>query len=396
MKAIPQVSNRGASAPFIAMEVMREAAVLAAQGGAHGKRIIQLAVGQPSTGAPHLVREAAARALGKSRLGYTDSMGILKLREAIARHYDEHYGQSVSPDRIIVTSGSSGGFVLAFLACFEAGARVAIAEPCYPAYRNILKSLGLEVVGIPVGAETRWNLTPELIARAESRHGRISGVLVASPGNPTGTMLDAVHLAALAQACEAEGRWFISDEIYHGISYGMAETTALAHSPDALVINSFSKYYSMTGWRLGWLIAPPRMMVPLDRLAQNLFISPAALSQEAAIVAFDATEELDANVAVYAANRKLLLEELPKAGFDNFAPADGAFYLYTDISRFLRPGGNADSTEFCKRMLREIGVAVTPGHDFDTTRGGQTVRFSFSGATADMAEAAERIKAWLA
>ncbi len=395
MNSRPQVSSRGASAPFIAMEVMREAALLSMQGGAHGKRIIQLAVGQPSTGAPRLVREAAARALEKSRLGYTDSLGILKLRERIAKHYDEHYGQSVSPDRIIVTSGSSGGFVLAFLACFEAGARVAIAEPCYPAYRNILKSLGLEVVGIPVGPETRWNLTPDLIADAERRHGRIAGVLVASPGNPTGTMLDATHLAALTASCEAEGRWFISDEIYHRISYGMAEATALASSPDAIVINSFSKYYSMTGWRLGWLIAPHRMMVPLDRLAQNLFISPAALSQEAAIAAFDASEELDANVAVYAANRELLLAELPKAGFDTFAPADGAFYLYADISRFLRADGNADSTEFCKRMLREIGVALTPGYDFDTERGRQTVRFSFSGATADMAEAAERIKSWL-
>lgn len=390
----PKISARSDVAPFIAMDVMRQANAMERQGG-QKQCIIHLEVGQPSTPAPKLVREAAAHALVHERLGYTDALGLPKLRERIAAHYGARYGVDVAPDRVAITSGSSGGFVLAFLACFDPGARVAISEPGYPAYRNILTALGLVPVGVPVGPETRWVMTPELIEAAERQHGRIEGVLVASPANPTGTMLTPEALAELTASCEASGRWFISDEIYHGISFGMPEVTALASSADAIIANSFSKYYSMTGWRLGWLVVPERLVRPLERLAQSLFISPPAIAQEAAIAAFDAGEELDANVAIYAANRDLLLKALPDAGVDDFAPADGAFYLYANVAHLMAGGTNMDSVEFCRRMLHEAGVAATPGLDFDPHRGGQTLRFSFAGATDDMAEAATRLKHWL-
>lgn len=381
-------SKRSGVAPFIAMDVMRDATALERQ---EARRIIHLEVGQPSTQAPQIVREAAARALASDRLGYTDALGMPALRERIARYYADRHGLDLAPERVVVTPGSSGGFILAFLACFDPGARVAISEPGYPAYRNILLALGLEPVGIAVGAETRWSLTPELIEEAERRHGRIAGVLVASPANPTGTMLTPEALAALSQACARQGRWFISDEIYHGISFGAETATALASSDDALVVNSFSKYYCMTGWRLGWVVVPERLVRPIERLAQNLFIAPSSIAQAAGVVAFDATTELDANVAVYAANRKLLLDALPEAGLTRFAPADGAFYLYADVSTLTN-----DSADFCHRMLHQAGVAATPGLDFDPLNGATTVRFSFAGATADMEEAVARLKRWLA
>jgi aspartate/methionine/tyrosine aminotransferase len=393
-KSRPIISNRSDVSAFIAMDVMREAGEME-RDPKIAQRILHLEVGQPSTPAPRLVLEAAAQALQHERLGYTDALGLPKLRERIARHYRERYGADIAAERVIVTSGSSGGFILAFLACFDVGARIAISEPGYPAYRNILIALGLEPVGIPVGPETRWSLTPELIDAAEREHGPIAGVLVASPANPTGTMLTPDALATLTTSCAAHGRWFISDEIYHGITFGMEEATALSLSPDAIIANSFSKYYSMTGWRLGWLVVPERLVRPMERLAQNLFISPSALAQEAAIAAFEARDELDTNVALYAAH-ELLLDALPKAGFNSFAPADGAFYLYADVGHLMARGTNMDSVEFCRRMLHETGVAATPGLDFDPHRGHQTVRFSFAGATADMAEAAERLKRWLA
>ena len=267
---------------------------------------------------------------------------------------------------------------------------MAISEPGYPAYRNILLAMGLEPIGIPVGPETRWSLTPDLIDQAEAKHGRIAGVLVASPANPTGTMMTPAALAALSTACSAQGRWFISDEIYHGIVFGAKTATALSSPADAVVINSFSKYYCMTGWRLGWMVVPERLVRPLERLAQNLFIAPSSIAQAAGAAAFDATDELDANVARYMANRDLLLTELPKAGFDSFAPADGAFYLYADVRKLTN-----DSTEFCHRMLHEAGVAATPGLDFDPQRGRQSIRMSFAGSTADMQEAVERLKRWM-
>ena len=390
----PEASARSGVAPFLAMDVMREATALE-RDGKTSRRIIHLEVGQPSTPAPHLVRDAAAHALVHERLGYTDALGLPKLRARIARHYGDRHNVDVAPERVVVTSGSSGGFVLAFLACFNPGARVAISEPGYPAYRNILTALGLVPVGIPVGPDTRWSLTPELIDAAERVHGTIAGVLVASPANPTGTMLTPEALAALSRSCADKSRWFISDEIYHGISFGMDEATALLSSTDAIVANSFSKYYSMTGWRLGWLVVPDRLVRPLERLAQNLFISPPAIAQEAAVAAFDATDELNTNVALYSVNRDLLLDALPDAGISHFAPADGAFYLYADVSDLLAKDSNMTSVEFCQRMLHEAGVAATPGLDFDPVRGHQTVRFSFAGATADMAEAAARLKTWL-
>lgn len=383
----PEVSRRSGVAPFIAMDVMRDATALE---GAGGERIIHLEVGQPSTQAPRVVRDAAARALEADRLGYTDALGLLSLRQRIARHYGERHGLDIAPERIVVTAGSSGGFILAFLACFDAGARVAISEPGYPAYRNILLAMGLEPIGIPVGPETRWSLTADLIDEAEAKHGRIAGVLVASPANPTGTMMTPAALAELSTACSAQGRWFISDEIYHGIVFGAETATALSYSADAVVINSFSKYYCMTGWRLGWMVVPERLVRPLERLAQNLFIAPSSIAQAAGAAAFDATDELDANVARYMANRDLLLTELPKAGFDSFAPADGAFYLYADVRKLTN-----DSTEFCHRMLHEAGVAATPGLDFDPQRGRQSIRMSFAGSTADMQEAVERLKRWM-
>ncbi len=388
MADAPEVSRRSGVAPFIAMDVMRDATALESAGG---NRIMHLEVGQPSTQAPQAVRDAAARALEADRLGYTDALGLRSLRQRIARHYGDAHGVDIAPERVVVTAGSSGGFILAFLACFDAGARVAISEPGYPAYRNILLALGLTPVGIPVGPETRWSLTPELIDEAERRHGRIAGVLVASPANPTGTMMTPAALAGLSKACEAQGRWFISDEIYHGIVFGAETATALSSSADAIVINSFSKYYCMTGWRLGWMVVPERLVRPLERLAQNLFIAPSSVAQAAGAAAFDATQELDANVARYAANRELLLTELPKAGFDSFAPADGAFYLYADVCKLTN-----DSAEFCHRMLHEAGVAATPGLDFDPERGRQSIRLSFAGSTADMQEAVERLKRWLA
>jgi len=394
MSDLPQSSRRSGISPFIVMDVMRDAEALDVTGDAQGRRIIHLEVGQPGTAAPTLVREAAATALMQERLGYTPALGITPLRERIARYYSEAHGIEVSPSRVVITAGSSGAFILTFLACFDPGARIAISEPGYPAYRNILTALGIETVGIPVGPQTRWSLTPELIAKAEARTGPIDGVLVASPANPTGTMLDATALLNLAEDCVRKGRWFISDEIYHRIVFEGTAQTALAAraSESVIVINSFSKYYSMTGWRLGWMVLPERLIRPVERLAQNLFISPNAIAQTAAIAAFDATEELDANVAAYAANRNLLLRELPEAGFSaqDFAPADGAFYLYADVSRFTN-----DSVAFCKRMLNEAGVAATPGLDFDPLRGGHTIRFSFAGKPDDMHEAAARLKAWL-
>ena len=388
MKRKPDVSARSGVAPFIAMDVMRDAFALEQAGG---RKIVHLEVGQPSTAAPRIVRDAAARALAGDRLGYTDALGLLALRQRIARHYGERYGTAVAPERVVVTAGSSGGFILAFLAGFDAGARVAISEPGYPAYRNILRALGLEPVGIEVGPETRWSMTAEAIDEAERHHGRIAGVLVASPANPTGTVMTPEALAALSASCEAAGRWFISDEIYHGIEFGAPAATALAFSDEAIVVNSFSKYYCMTGWRLGWLVVPERLVRPIERLAQNLFIAPSSIAQAAGILAFDATDELDLNVARYAANRDFLLGELPKAGFDSFAPADGAFYLYADVRSLTN-----DSTEFCHRMLHEAGVAATPGPDFDPERGGQTVRFSYAGSAAEMEEAATRLRRWLA
>ena len=374
-----KLARRGQIPPFIAMDVLREANRRAAAGDG----VIHLELGQPSTPAPKGVLAAARAALARERLGYTDACGLPRLREAIARHYGQAYGLALDPERVIVTTGSSAGFILGFLAAFDAGDRVAIAAPGYPAYRNILAALDLVPVELAVGPEQHYQ--PSL---AQLEGEELAGLIVGSPANPTGSMLDAAQIAALARHCAARGTRLVSDEIYHGITYGKPAASA-AGVGGAIVVNSFSKYYSMTGWRVGWMVAPQEMVRPIECLAQNLYVSPPTLSQHAALAAFDCAEELDANVARYAENRALLLAALPKAGFERFAPADGAFYLYTDVAHLTN-----DSEEFCRRMLREIGVACTPGVDFDRARGNASLRFCFAGTTEEIAEAARRIAAW--
>jgi len=375
-----KAAKRSAIQPFIVMDVMRAANARQAQGA----DVLHLEVGQPSTPAPKRVLEAARDALDRELLGYTDAFGVPQLKEAIAAHYQKTYGVAVDPARIAVTTGSSGAFVLAFLSAFDAGDRVALVSPGYPAYRNILAALDIEVVNIETGPKTDYQPTPELLAGVE---GQLDGLIIASPSNPTGTMIDAAGLDALAGYCRNEGIRLVSDEIYHGITYEEPAHTMAQFEPEAFVVNSFSKYYAMTGWRLGWLIFPQSLARPIECLAQNLFISPPTLSQIAAVSAFEAMNELDANVARYKINRDLLLAELPKAGFNKLSHAQGAFYVYADVGHLTD-----DSLAFCKRILAETGVAITPGVDFDPGRGHRYVRFSFAGATADMAEAVRRLK----
>ncbi|MFQ5773944.1 MAG: pyridoxal phosphate-dependent aminotransferase [Kiloniellaceae bacterium] len=378
-----KVASRGSIPPFIVMDVLRAANARAAV----GEEVLHLEVGQPGTPAASRVIEAAKRALDADQIGYTDAAGLPSLRARIARHYREVYGVEVDPGRIVVTPGSSGGFLLGFLACFDVGDRVALAAPGYPAYRNILKALGVEPVLLLTDAEHRFQPTPELL---DAVQGRLDGLIVASPSNPTGTMLGRAELERLVEACRERGVRLVSDEIYHGITYGVRAVSALELTAHAVIINSFSKYYSMTGWRLGWMVLPEELARPVECLGQNFFVSAPTLSQLAGEAAFDCREELDRYVAAYARNRSLLLEQLPKAGFDRLAPADGAFYVYADVARLTN-----DSDAFCKRMLAETGVAITPGIDFDPERGNRFVRFSFAGPEGDIAEAARRLQAWL-
>jgi aspartate/methionine/tyrosine aminotransferase len=369
------------------MDVLAEATRLEAS----GRSIVHMEVGQPGAPAPSPVLEAARAALAHGRLGYTEALGRGALRARIARHYRDTYGVEVAADNVIVTTGSSAGFVLAFLAGFDAGARIALPSPGYPAYRNILKALDLVPVEIETTAETRWALTPDHLDHA-SAGGPLVGVLVASPANPTGTMMEPDALAALIAKSEALGMWFVSDEIYHGLAYdGRRAASALETSADAIVVNSFSKYYCMTGWRVGWMVVPDRLVRPIERLAQNLFISVPDLSQQAALAAFDAKDELEAVRAVYAGNRALVLDRLPKLGFRTILPADGAFYLYADITPFAD-----DSVAFARDLLQQAGVAVTPGPDFDRTHGHRFVRFSLAGSPADMVEGMDRLERFLA
>ena len=380
-----QPSRRSAVEPFLAMDVMRAAIDLEAT----GRRVIHMEVGQPGAPAPKPVLEAARHALADGRLGYTEALGIRRLRTRIARYYGETHGIDVSPERIAITTGSSAGFNLSFLAAFDHGDRIALAAPGYPAYRNILGALGLEVVDIETSGEARHVITPEMLAAAHAK-APLKGVLVASPANPTGTMMSPAALGELIGAAEDLGIRFISDEIYHGLVYAGAAETALRFSTSAIVVNSFSKYYCMTGWRIAWMVLPEELVRPVERIAQNLYISPPDLSQRAAVAAFDASEELEAVKAGYAANRRLLLKRLPEIGFDDIFPADGAFYIYSSVRRFSN-----DSVEFARRMLAEAGVAATPGPDFDRSRGHGYIRFSFAGTETDMAEAADRLGAWL-
>jgi aspartate/methionine/tyrosine aminotransferase len=375
-------SRRGLVPPFIAMDVLRAAN----ERQAAGAEIIHLEVGQPGSPAPEPVLEAARRILANEPIGYTDALGIAPLRQAIAEHYQTQYGVAVDPSEVVVTTGSSAAFLLAFLAAFEPGDRVGLAVPGYPAYRNILSALGIEPVLVKVGENAHYQPTPELLADL----GRLDGLIVASPANPTGTMIGAAELGRLIVWCRDRSIRLVSDEIYHGITYEAAAATARGFGREAVIVNSFSKYYCMTGWRLGWMLVPPDLARSVECLAQNFYISPPALSQLAALPVFGCRAELDGHVARYRANRDLLTCALREAGLTRFAPAEGAFYLYADIA-----GLTPDSQEFCRRLLSETGVAVTPGLDFDPIDGGGWVRFSFAGSTDDVTEAARRLKDWL-
>jgi aspartate/methionine/tyrosine aminotransferase len=379
-----KIARRSAIPPFIAMEVLRAANTRAAA----GKDVYHLELGQPDTPAPAAVIDAAKHALDNNRLGYTEALGIPPLRQAIAGHYRQAHDLDIDPGRIVVTTGSSGAFMLGFLAAFEPGDRVALAAPGYPAYRNILLALDLVPVDLPVGPETRFHPTPAML---DALDRPVEGLVIASPANPTGSMLSAGELSELVAHCRRRGIRLVSDEIYHGIVYDGVAASAAAFGEDVIVVNSFSKYFSMTGWRLGWMVLPPDLVRAVERLAQNLFISAPTLPQLAAVAVFGCAVELDANVARYRRNRDLLLAELPKAGIRNFAPPDGAFYLYADVANLTN-----DSEAFCRRMLDETGVATTPGTDFDSGRGHRALRISFAGSTEDMAEAARRLVRWLA
>ena len=368
------------------MDVLAAANAREAAGGS----VMHMEVGQPSAPAPRAVIEAAQAALGHGRIGYTEALGLPSLRERIARHYRDSYGVAVPASRVCVTTGSSGGFILGFLAMFEPGDRVAIASPGYPAYRNVLEALGLIPVTIETTAATGWVMTAAAVEQAHAVEP-LRGVLAMSPANPSGTMMDATALNDLGISCRRLGLWFVSDEIYHGLTYEAPAATALAADPDAVVINSFSKYYCMTGWRIGWMVLPEMLVRPVERLAQSLFISAPYLSQVAAEAAFSATGELEVVKAGYARNRAMLLAELPRIGLPDFLPVDGAFYVYVDIGRYTN-----DSLAFCSRLLAEAGVAATPGLDFDPDRGSRTMRLSFAGSEATCREAVARIGTFIA
>lgn len=378
-------SKRSNVPPFMVMDVMAAAALLEAKGA----RVVHMEVGQPAAPAPATAIAAAQAALAHGRIGYTETLGIPSLRARIARHYADTYDLALDPARVVVTTGSSGGFILAFLALFEAGDRVALANPGYPPYRHILSALGCEPVLIETSAETRWALSAKALIAAH-RQAPLAGVVVASPANPTGTMMDADTLSRLIAVAEAEGIRVISDEIYHGLDYAFAAETAANFSERALVINSFSKYFCMTGWRVGWMVVPDTLVRAVERLQGNLAISVPALSQVAAEAAFDGRAEMEAVKHGYEENRRILTQGLPKAGLDKFLPVDGAFYLYADISRF-----SDDSLDFAKRMLNEAHVAATPGIDFDPLNGRHFLRFCYAGSAAEMYEAVERIGGWL-
>ena len=381
------LSKRSDVEPFHAMDVLAEAT----RRRQAGHPVISMAVGQPSYPAPQAALEAARAALDHGRIGYTDSLGTLALRQALSAHYKTRHGLSIDPKRIAITTGSSAGFNLAFLTLFDAGDSVAIARPGYPAYRNILGALGLDVVEVPVTEETQFTLTPESLEAVQTTSGkRLKGVLLASPANPTGTVTGRAELKALADYCAERSIAFISDEIYHGLTFVGEETSALELTDEAIVINSFSKYYCMTGWRIGWMVLPERLVRPVERVAQSLYISAPELSQIAAEAALGAGAELDVYRESYGRNRDFLMRRLPEIGFHIASPMDGAFYAYVDVSRFTN-----DSMVFARKMLAEINVAATPGLDFDPVEGHRVMRISYAGSNAEIEEATERMAAWL-
>ncbi|MDO9412459.1 MAG: aminotransferase class I/II-fold pyridoxal phosphate-dependent enzyme [Pseudolabrys sp.] len=384
-KSLLMPSKRSEVPPFIVMDVMAAVAGLEAE----GHHVVHMEVGQPDRPAPAVALAAAQAALGE-RIGYTEALGMPSLRARIARHYRDAYGLDLDPGRVVVTTGSSGGFILAFLSLFEPGDRVALANPGYPPYRHILTALGCEPVLIETSAKTRWALSPEALLEAH-RQKPLAGLLVASPANPTGTMMEVAALKRLIDAAESEGIKVISDEIYHGLDYAFAAETAAKLSGNTVIINSFSKYFCMTGWRVGWMVMPEQLVRTVERLQQNLSISVPTLSQIAAEAAFDGRDEMEEVKHGYEENRRILTEGLPKAGLDHFLPVDGAFYLYANVSRF-----SDDSLDFAKRMLNEAHVAATPGLDFDPIDGRHYLRFCYSRSAADMHEAVKRIGTWLA
>ena len=384
-KNLTQPSARSGVPPFMVMDVMAAAARLEAQ----GRRIVHMEVGQPAAGAPASSIAAVRAALADGPHGYTETLGMAPLRRRIAQSYLQWHDVDLDAERVAVTTGSSAGFMLAFLAAFEPGDRVAVAVPGYPPYRHILSALGCEPVLIETDATTRWAITSEMLL-AQHRIRPLKGVVVGSPANPTGTMMTEEALAALIRCTEDAGIVFISDEIYHGLNYAFSAPSAAAMSPNAIVINSFSKYFCMTGWRIGWMVVPPSLLRAVERLQQNFAISVPTLSQIAAQAAFDGLAELESIKHGYEENRRILLDGLPLAGLDSFLPVDGAFYLYADTSRFSN-----DSFELATRMLEQAGVAATPGVDFDPLHGRNFLRLCYAGSREEMREAVERITAWL-
>lgn len=380
------ISRRAAAVqPFLAMDVMAAAAAKARDGA----DVVRMEVGQPSAPAPRAVIAAAQAALATGRVPYTEALGLPALRARIARDYAERHGVAVGPERVVITTGSSAGFVLAFMSLFDAGDRVAVPQPGYPAYRNILAALDLVPAPMVLRAEDRFAPTAALLRETHER-APVAGALMMSPANPSGTVITESALRDLCAAARGLGLPLISDEIYHGLSYGVPTMTALHFDPDAVVINSFSKYHCMTGWRVGWMVVPEVLVRPIERLAQNLYISAPYLSQVAALAAFDATAELDAVRDIYARNREILLDALPGIGLGRVHPADGAFYLYADVANLTN-----DASDFCRRMLDESHVAATPGLDFDPDEGHHHVRFSFAGSEVECREAVSRLRAWL-
>lgn len=391
------MSERSKIDSFIVMDLMRDAAAKQRELEASGssQQVLHLEVGQPSTGAPALVKEAAAKALQGDKLGYTEAFGIRPLRERLARHYAEQYSVDVSLDDIAITTGSSGAFVVVFTAAFGPGDRVAMASPGYPCYRNILGALGVEVVQMPVTAESNWQPTVEMLENLVSSDRPLKGLIIASPSNPTGTLLKPEELQGICDFCSRHAVRLISDEIYHGITIEGENACALSYNADAIVINSFSKYFSMTGWRLGWVVCrDAAFKKAMEALLQNLFISAPTLSQQAGLAAFDSRDELEAHVTRYKANAKVLSAGLPKAGFTDISRPQGAFYLYCNVEALIAVFGVADSMALCRTILSECAVACTPGLDFDPARGGKYIRFSFAGSTPDMQEACERLEKW--
>lgn len=378
-----KVAGRSQVSPFIVMDIMR----MANQLSMTGSDIIHLEVGQPSTTAPRAVLETAKTALDHSLLGYTDALGLTDLRERLSVYYQEYYNWSVSSDRVIITTGSSGAFLLSFLSVFEVGDKVGLVVPTYPAYKNILKAIGVETLDIHVSHETGFQPNIEILERINCK---LDGLIIASPSNPTGSMIKKPVFQEILDWCSQKKVRVISDEIYHGITYGEKAETALSYNKDAIIINSFSKYFCMTGWRLGWMVVPDSLVRTIERLAQNLFISPPTISQLSAVSAFECLGELDINVLRYAENRNMLQEQLPKIGLRKFAPSDGAFYLYVDVSDYTD-----DSFSMCQNILTEVGLAITPGTDFDSRFGNHYIRLSFASSTSNVSLALKRLEKFL-